>query len=123
MGLFSKKKKEEVRNLPLLPEEQEEFPSYEAQFPKVETEEFKIPIERPRSLISESKPIYIKIEKYKSAMKTLEEIRSRLTEAEKIINNLQKLKNEEDQEFENWQKDIEELKEKLLSVDEELFEV
>lgn len=121
MGLFSKKKPE-VRNLPLLPEEQEEFPSYEAQFPKVE-EEFKIPIEKPRSLISESKPIYVKIERYKSAIKTLEEIRARLMEAEKIINNLQKLKNEEDREFENWRSDIEQIKEKLLSVDEELFEV
>lgn len=122
MGLFSKKKPE-VRNLPLLPEEQpEEFPTYEPQFNR-DSEEFKIPIEKPRSLLGESKPIYVKIEKYQAAIKTLEEIRSRLVEAEKIINNLQKIKNEEDSEFENWRKDVEEIKEKLLSVDEDLFEV
>lgn len=121
MGLFSKKQKE-IRQLPPLPEEipQEEFPSYEPQF---RPEEFKIPIEKPRSITLESKPIYVKIDKYKSAMKTLAEIKARLFEAEKILDNLRKIKNEEDNEFENWRNDIEQIKEKLLSVDKELFEV
>lgn len=127
MGLFSKKKKPEVRKLPALPEElgeipEEEFPAYEPQF-RPEPHEFRVPIEKPRTLFAETKPIYIKIDKYKSAMKTLAEIKARLTEAEKILNNLQKIKNEEDQEFENWREDIEQIKERLLSVDKNLFEI
>lgn len=121
MGLFSKKKKKEIRLLPPLPEElPEEDMLYEPQF---KPERFKLPIDKPKSIFIEQKPIYIKIEKYKAAMKTLAEIKARLTEAEKILNNLQKIKNEEDQEFENWRNDIEQIKQKLLSVDEKLFEV
>jgi len=130
MGLFSKKKKE-VRKLPLLPEEKleertkEEIPIYEPQLPssEIKPEIPEIPIEKPKSIIQESKPIYVKIEKYRSAIKTLEEIKTKLTEAEKLLNNLQKLKNEEDEEFENWRSSIEQIKEKLLSVDKNLFEI
>lgn len=120
MGLFSKKKKV-VRKLPPLPEEiSEEDVLYEPQF---KPERFRLPIEKPRSILVEQKPIYIKIEKYKAAMKTLAEIKARLTEAEKILNNLTKIKNEEDQEFETWRNDLEQIKQKLLSVDQKLFEI
>ncbi len=127
MGLFSKKKKPKIRKLPALPEElgeipEGDFPAYEPQF-RPEPHEFKLPIDKPRTLFVEAKPIYIKIDKYKSAMKTLAEIKARLTEAEKILSNLQKIKNEEDQEFENWRTDIEQIKQRLLSVDKTLFEI
>lgn len=127
MGLFSKKKKKNIRELPLLPEEKPkepgELPIYEPQFPKIESKIPVPPIEKPKTIFAEQKPIYIKIEKYKSAIKTLEEIKARLNEAEKILNNLQKLKEEEDKEFENWKSDIEKIKDKLLSVDKNLFEI
>lgn len=125
MGLFSKKKKK-FRELPPLPDElsKEEEILYEPQFkPEIPRERFRLPIEKPKSIFVEQKPIYIKIDKYKSAMKTLAEIKARLLEAEKILSNLQKIKNEEDQEFENWRNDIEQIKDKLLSVDKNLFEV
>ncbi len=132
MGLFSKKKKKKLRELPLLPEEKpaeasKEFPVYEPQLSRIEHElgpkPPTLPIEKPKTIFTEEKPIYIKIDKYKSAIKTLEEIKSKLIEAEKILNNLRKLKNEENEEFENWRSDIEEIKEKLLSVDKNLFEI
>lgn len=125
MGLFSKKKPE-MRELPPLsvemPEKMpEELPSYEPQF-KMEPEEFRMPIEKPEPITREVRPIYVKIDKYKEALKTLAEIKARLVETEKVLNNLQKIKAEEDRELEDWRSDIEQIKEKLLSIDKELFE-
>jgi hypothetical protein len=79
------------------------------------------PVHKPKP--TGEKPIYVKIEKYKTAVSTLEEIQNKLGEAEKVLKELNRLKNEEDGEIQKWQEDISDIKEKLESVDQALFEV
>lgn len=133
MGLFSRKKKPELKKLP-------DFPTYESQlksigerpFPKIEMpasmhpieeHEFDMPIRKPAfEPIGQEKPLFIKIEKYKAGIKNITEIKTKLAEAETILRNLNKIKAEEAEEIKLWEQDIENIKNKLLEVDKILFE-
>ena len=151
MGLFGKKEKKKlpsVFELPDLPPLDQDLPAYESPFNKAEPfkaslssedvasknrfsqgfnfnqhmpEELPVMITKPPRVV-EDKPLFVKIDKYKDAVYTLEEIKSKLEDAEKVLRNLERIKKEEEKEFSSWQHDLEAIKEKLLKVDTTLFE-
>ncbi len=139
MGFFTKKK-ETKRELP--PLKFPEFPKYESEIshdfsqiknavstPNIQARaSFEVPDlpDMPREeepdIHRTEKTLFIKIDKYKSVMKSLEYIRDKLDELEKIVNKLDSVKKEEDEEFSKWHSDLEYLKEKLSNIDKILFE-
>ena len=135
MGLFSKKRSEELElpKFPDLPDEPS-FPSYEPEFAGQEEspDEFGIPqrkqvSERPmfepierRSI---EKPVFVKIEQYREALDNIEAIKTKVHEAEELLSRLDQLRSQEDKELQNWHENISRIKDKLLSVDKKLFEV
>ena len=132
MGLF-KKKREEVKERirpPTFPGLSEPmFPSYEPSFP-TSTENIRGVLEKPlfpeprvSQRMTEEKAIFVQIDKYKEAVDTLEMIKEKLKTSQTILNELNELKKQEDAEFSEWQSNIEEIKEKLSVVDNNLFEV
>lgn len=76
-----------------------------------------------RRMSDETKPIFVKIEKYKTALDLIDQIKSKISEAEKILTDVENIKVNEDKELENWKSELQDIKEKLLSVDKNLFEV
>lgn len=71
----------------------------------------------------DEKPLFVKIEKYKESIKTIEEIKSKLESAENILKNLTKIREDEQKEIEDWQNSLNEARQKLLKVDKNLFEI
>lgn len=142
MKLFSKKKKEEREELPPLrfPEPPKEMP-YEPQIMPSEaraikravipTSQFELPIKRPimpieepsaPSFQKEGKTVFVKIDDYRRAMKTMAEIKNKLYEIESILKKLDDLKQEEDTQLTGWHDSLDEIKSKLLEIDKTLFE-
>jgi hypothetical protein len=72
---------------------------------------------------NESKPIFIKLNKYNSAKNSLEKIKDLANEAEGLLSDLNHTREEEDRELDKWKSDIEKIKENLLSIDKKLFEL
>jgi len=68
------------------------------------------------------KTMFVKVDEYQKATKAIEKIKEKIEESQKILNKLKELKDEEDSELESWQHNLEDLKEKLLEVDQKLFE-
>lgn len=150
MGLFSKKKPDEKEELPPLtfPEiPRKEIPEYQPTITPREEEtikraikpaEFKINIpqrkpmpnffpERSAAMEStekyrEGRTMFVKVENYKEAMHTMDKVKDKLAEAEKILKKLDDIKQQEDNEIAMWHQDLENIKEKLLSIDKTLFE-
>ena len=130
MSLF-KKKKDDIKQkikppmFPGLPEHN--FPTYEPTFPssldniKRAVQDFDHE-ERPLA-IPEEKAIFVKVEKYKEAIDTLEIIKEKLKTAQAVLNELRELKRKEEAELEEWQGTINNIKEKLTLVDNNLFEI
>ncbi len=143
MPLFRKKEK-----LPELPPI--ELPSYEPILEKKEekpetkpeekpaAEELEIPvrkkIEKPerkepepetREFEIEKKegPLFVRIDKYKEALHSLEYIKNRIKEAEHVLDEIDRLRMEEARELEHWKNELKAIKDKLLGIDKKLFEV
>jgi len=149
MGLFSLKKKEQKpENLPPLkfPElpsmNQPEFPAPEQGLMK-EADTIKravspreeirpafaarplpasMPSQEPLHETNHEQPLFIKVDKYKEVVDTLSTIKVKLADAGHILNELTRLKEEEDRELAAWHSDLSAIKEKLMLVDQKLFE-
>ena len=125
--------------LPALPKKEKElFPSYKSEFNSIKKEiskpafsapsKIEIPkqaepalnVERP---IIGDKPIYVKMEQYKSAMTQVDKIKALCNEADKALSSISKLRDEEDRELNKWQEEVDKIKDKILLVDKKLFEV
>ncbi|MFH1638557.1 MAG: hypothetical protein ABIB71_09085 [Candidatus Woesearchaeota archaeon] len=142
MGLFSPKRKGNQReelpplNFPELP--QRDFPDFEeGAIPQQEVAQIKQAITPPPQEMashpmeeyheqavyqSEEKPLFVKIEKYREVMSTVNELKKRLNEASAILTELNKIKEEEERELNSWHDDLELIKERLMSIDKTLFE-
>ncbi len=66
-------------------------------------------------------PIYVKIEDYKDVLDTVNILKSKISDAKRILEEIQGLKNQEDTELEYWSNNIEEVERKVDLVDKTLF--
>lgn len=70
----------------------------------------------------EGKTLFIKIDKYKEAMHDINSLKTKIAEAERILSSIEEIKAEEDSKLNKWNGEIQEIKEKILSLDKNLFE-
>jgi uncharacterized coiled-coil protein SlyX len=56
-------------------------------------------------------------------MEGIDKIKSLCKEADNLLDEIHKIRTEEDRELEKWHKDLNQVKEKLLTVDKKLFEL
>lgn len=141
MGLFSKKKKEEKEELPPLRFPESPKVPYEPQIMPSEARAIKkaitpsprieLPIKKPVTPMiefptpvprKEGKTLFVKIDNYKRAMKTMADIKEKLYEIESILKKLENLKQEEDDQLTGWHNSLDDIKSKLLEIDKALFE-
>lgn len=153
MSLFFKKKQNlpEEDHLPALPEfpalddtpEDEgpqELPSYEPTIGEIKREversESDIPLRERRVMpkmapvsapmtpaFTEEKPLFIKVDHYKAALRAIDELKEKIVEAERILKIVEDIRTQEDERLASWKQDLQTLKDKLLTIDQNLFEV
>ena len=74
-----------------------------------------------RGAYTSQKPLYVKIEDYKDAVYTIDKIKAKLKEADVVLEELSRIRKQEDTQLEDWKHDIENIKSKLLDIDKILF--
>jgi hypothetical protein len=94
-------KKEERKSVLL--SKQKSFETPEKQFPK------------------KSEPIFVRLDKFESTSQALDEIKERIIEIEKYLDKTKELKEQEEKELEDWERELEILKSKLDSIDKNIF--
>lgn len=67
-------------------------------------------------------PVFVKVEEYKSILQLLDGIKQRLAQAKNLLATVNELKQQEDQQLEAWARDIDDVEERLNSVDKSLLE-
>ena len=133
MGLFGFKKKEENSELPPLqfPELPKSVPSFEPQGSfGGDAQQIKSAVSlqlpsmgsSPDMMMSNEKPLFVKVEKYRDVVETLKKLKARLNDADTILSKLGQLREEEDRELSAWQGDLEKIRSQLLDIDRKLFE-
>jgi len=131
VAVFFEKKKEKNSELPPLqfPELPKSVPSFEPQsgFGSNDVEQIKNAISMPSQrampeYFGDEKPLFVKIEKYRDVVETLKKLKTRLNEADNILDKLSNLRAEEDRELAMWQSDLEKIRGQLIEIDRNLFE-
>jgi|SRR3989338_3852449 len=141
----------EFPNLPEFPtepeEETQEFPSYEPTISEIKKgvdkeEEIEIPVREKNfgnkkllgskvkveetvssRMQAEEKPLFIKVDKYRDMVHTMGAIKAKLGDIDELLSSFEQVKAQEDEKIEAWKTDLQNLKEKLLSIDRDLSEV
>jgi hypothetical protein len=71
-------------------------------------------------MISEANPVFVKIDKYKEILQIVEVINRKVVNVKKLLSELESLKNREETEIMNWEKDLDEISGKIEALHEEL---
>ena len=72
--------------------------------------------------MGEEKPLFIKIDHYKEALRAIDTMKAKITEAEQVLHSLEEIREDENTKLEKWKSELENIKDKLLSIDHSLFE-
>ncbi len=66
--------------------------------------------------------LFVKIDKYEDAVRTVDKIKEDLRKTDEILGRLEAIKSKEDAELDAWHNDIKKVKDRLLHIDRVLFE-
>ena len=79
------------------------------------------PTSPPTPAPRQNDPIFVRIDKFQAAQKSFEEIKSKVTEVELVLKKIKDVKSKEEEELKGWTEDIENLKNRLMEIDSDIF--
>ena len=68
-----------------------------------------------------AEPVFIRIDKFEESMKIFQDIRSQISDIEKLIKNTKEIKAKEEEELTSWEAEIQTVKNKIEKVNQEIF--
>jgi hypothetical protein len=71
--------------------------------------------------VKKAGPVFIRIDKFEQTLKTFDKAKEKIMDIEKTLKEIRKLKDKEEEELNNWEKEIQTTKEQIERVDKELF--
>mgnify|MGYP001159538911 CR=1 FL=1 len=71
---------------------------------------------------NEIMPVYVKVNEYKEVLEVVNLIKNKIKDARQTLEDINRLKNEEDAELEIWHTSIEEVERKIDFIDKIMFE-
>jgi chromosome condensin MukBEF ATPase and DNA-binding subunit MukB len=66
-------------------------------------------------------PIFIRIDKFEESLKIFEKTKERIQEMEKMLQDIRRIKEEEESELQIWEQEIQNLKNQIEKVDQDIF--
>lgn len=97
----------------LYQEEHEEMEIPETKVPK--------PFEEAARIVIRTEPVFVRIDKFQESLKTFEEAKKKISDMEKLLKNINMVKEEEEKELNAWQNEIQMIKKKIEKVDQDIF--
>lgn len=69
----------------------------------------------------ETEPVFIRLDKFEESLQLFEKAKHQIWEIEKMLHNIKKIKEQEDQELETWQHEMQKVKGQIEKVDQDIF--
>jgi len=66
-------------------------------------------------------PVYVRIDEYQDVLRAVDDVKKKLDTANKLLDEITQLKNEEDAEVESWKIGLEDIHQKLTYFDKVFF--
>jgi len=87
----------------------------------------KVPFKKPEPILPtqppkiKEKPIYIRLDKFEATEESFEEIKNKILELESLLKKIREIKTKEEQELEDWEREIQVIKARIESIDKNIF--
>jgi len=107
---------------PLKPPVTNEPPEIRQRIPEPRTIEISPQTYSPRQLTKKAEPIFIRLDKFQNAVETFGEIREKINEIEELLKRTREIKIKEEQELEEWEREIQIIKSRIEAVDKNIFD-
>lgn len=72
--------------------------------------------------MTQSTHVFVKLEEYEDVLDIMNSMRTKLSEANRLLEEINTLKNQEDAEIEQWLKQLKEIDSRIMTVGKALFE-
>jgi hypothetical protein len=72
-------------------------------------------------LTKEAEPVFIRLDKFKTTVQTFDDIKSKVEEIEVLLRKSKEIKLKEEQELDEWEREIQTIKLRLESIDKNIF--
>ncbi len=72
-------------------------------------------------VLKKNEPIFVRIDKFESALESIKDIKKKIDEMESLLTNLRQVNAKEDLELSAWEKEINSIKSRIDSIDANLF--
>jgi hypothetical protein len=74
----------------------------------------------PRST-KKAEPVFIRLDKFQAAIETFEDIKTKIIEIEDLLRKTREIKTKEEQELEEWEREIHLIKSRINTIDKNIF--
>ncbi len=111
---------EEDQMIPLPPKRDNMMPPKEAPMVR-DIEEVPKGFREAASVVKKAEPVFVRIDKFEQSLKVFEKAKAKVMDIERMLKDIKKLKEREEEELNNWEKEIQTTKEQIERVDKELF--
>jgi len=79
-------------------------------------------IHRPREKMTKKlEPVFIRLDKFQTTLETFEEIKSKIQEIEELLARTKEIKQKEEQELADWEREIQTIKARIDLIDKTIF--
>jgi len=75
----------------------------------------------PSAVLKKNEPIFVRIDKFESALEGIKDIKKKIDEMESLLTSLRQVNAKEDLELSAWEKEINSIKSRIDSIDANLF--
>ncbi len=72
-------------------------------------------------MTKKAEPVFIRIDKFEESIKIFQDIKSQISEIEKLIKNTKEIKAKEEEELLSWEKEIQTIKNQIEKVNQDIF--
>jgi len=72
-------------------------------------------------MTKKAEPVFIRIDKFEESIKIFQDIKSQISEIEKLIKNTKEIKAKEEEELLSWEKEVQAIKNQIEKVNQDIF--
>ncbi|HLA22944.1 MAG TPA: TM1812 family CRISPR-associated protein [Candidatus Nanoarchaeia archaeon] len=76
---------------------------------------------RREGFVKEAEPIFVRLDKFEESLEIFEDAKKRISEIERTLSEIKKIKDRQEEELSDWEKEINDIKHKFEKIDREIF--
>ena len=88
---------------------------------EIEEEEIPEEFEEAATKVRKAEPIFVRIDKFEDALHLFEKTSSKISEMEKMLRDIKRIREEEEKELEIWEKEVQLIKQEIEKIDQDIF--